>query len=77
MYSFFGIPHVYLYVRNVHTTYYTIGNNIISMTVTCIQSLGQANTASTEEDTPKFLMYPKSRGKTGPPCLLGPSGPPG
>jgi hypothetical protein len=38
--------------------------------------LGQTNIASTEEGTPKFLMYSMSWGKAGSPCLLGPSGPP-
>lgn len=44
------------------------------MGVHCIQSLGQSNIASTEESTPKFLMYPMSWGKAWPPCLLGPPG---
>jgi hypothetical protein len=46
------------------------------MRVTCIQPLGHTNIPSTEEDIPKFLMYPMSWGIAGPTCLLGSSHPP-
>jgi len=66
-----------MYVRNKHThNYYTIGNNIILMRVTCIRPLGHTNIPSTEDGTPKFLMYQMSWGIAGPTCLLESSGPP-
>jgi hypothetical protein len=46
------------------------------MRVTCIRPLGHTNIPSTEEGTPKFLMYPMSWVTAGPTCLLGPFGPP-
>ena len=46
------------------------------MTVTCIRPLGHTNIPSTEEGTPKFLMYTMSWGIAEPICLLGSSGPP-
>jgi hypothetical protein len=46
------------------------------MRITCIWPLGHTNIQSTEEGTPKFLMYQMCWGIAGPTCLLGSSGPP-
>ena len=45
------------------------------MTVTCIRPLGHTNIPSTEEGTPKFLMYPMSWVIAGSTCLLRSFGP--
>jgi len=45
------------------------------MRVTFIRPLEHKKIPSTEEGTPKFLMYPMSWGIARPTCLLGSSGP--